>query len=423
MRLTVLGDALLDRDLHGHAGRLAPDAPVPVVDDLREHARPGGAGLAAVLAGRAGAEVTLVTALADDEAGGVLAILLADAGIDVVDVGLDGATPQKVRVMAAGHPLLRLDHGGEPGAPGPLTGPARAALAGADAVLVSDYGRGMAAQVAGPLAPDAPPLVWDPHPRGPEPVRGAVLVTPNADEASRFAGVGDSEDQARLLRGRWGVGAVCVTRGRDGALLVDPDGAHIVPAPAVAGDPCGAGDCFAATVAAEIGRGEPSLAAVRMAVAAASAFVAAGGARAVRKGAGTLVATGGCFDLLHAGHVRMLEAARAHGDRLVVLLNSDASVRRLKGPGRPLVAQQDRVDVLRALRCVDDVVVFDEDEPSRALQRLRPDVWVKGGDYAVEDLPEAGVLAGWGARIVLVPYVAGRSTTRLIEEAMTRGAA
>jgi rfaE bifunctional protein nucleotidyltransferase chain/domain len=255
-------------------------------------------------------------------------------------------------------------------------------------------------------------------------VHGAVLVTPNAAEAAAFAGgVGNEEDHARLLRARWGAGAVCVTRGRHGATLVQDDGPPlVVPAAPAAGDPCGAGDCFAASVALAVGRGETPACAVAAAVGAASAFVAAGGARELRRRAGTLVATGGCFDLLHAGHVRMLEAARAQGDRLVVLLNSDGSVRRLKGAGRPLVGQEDRAGVLRALRCVDEVIVFDEDDPCRALERLRPDVWVKGGDYAVGELPEAGVLARWGARVVLVPYIAGRSTTRLIEEAVTRAA-
>jgi rfaE bifunctional protein nucleotidyltransferase chain/domain len=140
----------------------------------------------------------------------------------------------------------------------------------------------------------------------------------------------------------------------------------------------------------------------------------------VRARGGTVVATGGCFDLLHAGHVRMLEAARAQGDCLVVLLNSDASVRRLTGEDRPLVPETDRAAVLQALAAVDGVLVFEEDEPSRALERLRPHVWVKGGDYAIADLPEAEALASWGGRIVLVPYVAGRSTTRLIEEAVAR---
>jgi len=177
-----------------------------------------------------------------------------------------------------------------------------------------------------------------------------------------------------------------------------------------------------------------------MAVLAATDFVGAGGAAAfgtpggvgidpggvdvvarVRAAGGTVVATGGCFDLLHAGHVATLEAARRLGDCLVVLLNSDASVRRLKGPARPLVPQQDRARVLAALQPVDDVVVFDEDTPEQALRRLRPDVWVKGGDYAGADLPEAPLLGSWGGQSVVVPYLDGRSTTSLVASAASGG--
>jgi D-beta-D-heptose 7-phosphate kinase / D-beta-D-heptose 1-phosphate adenosyltransferase len=183
--------------------------------------------------------------------------------------------------------------------------------------------------------------------------------------------------------------------------------------------------------------------ALRAAVAAASEFVAGGGAAAVGAGeaaavapvgeqpadgaerlvaavrarGGTVVATGGCFDLLHPGHVHTLQAARALGDCLVVCLNSDASVARLKGPGRPVVGEADRAAVLAALGCVDAVAVFDQDTPVELLRRLRPDVWVKGGDYAAAELPEASVLASWGGRAVILPFVEGRSTTRLIEEA------
>jgi D-beta-D-heptose 7-phosphate kinase/D-beta-D-heptose 1-phosphate adenosyltransferase len=137
----------------------------------------------------------------------------------------------------------------------------------------------------------------------------------------------------------------------------------------------------------------------------------------VRARGGTVVASGGCFDLLHAGHVHTLAAARALGDCLVVCLNSDASVRRLKGAGRPLVPERDRAAVLEALECVDAVRIFGEDTPERLLGELRPDVWVKGGDYREADLPEAAVLRRWGGRAVILPYVKGRSTTRLIEEA------
>jgi rfaE bifunctional protein nucleotidyltransferase chain/domain len=218
----------------------------------------------------------------------------------------------------------------------------------------------------------------------------------------------------------------------------------------VTGDPCGAGDCFAATAAGRLAGGALPSEAVRAAVEAASAFVAEGGAAGLhrrpatrrfarggaaapgdlaaavevvarlRRSGGTVVATGGCFDLLHAGHVRMLEQARALGDALVVCLNSDASVRRLKGDDRPLVGQDDRAAVLAGLACVDAVAIFDEDDPRAILRRLRPHVWAKGGDYALGELPEAATLAEWGGRAVIVPYVTGRSTTRLIQEVLTR---
>ncbi|MBV8989442.1 MAG: D-glycero-beta-D-manno-heptose 1-phosphate adenylyltransferase, partial [Solirubrobacterales bacterium] len=205
------------------------------------------------------------------------------------------------------------------------------------------------------------------------------------------------------------------------------------------GDPCGAGDRFASRLAGSLGSGRALADAAREAVACASAYVASGGAyRAlrerqggvdstqpdaielaakVRARGGTVVATGGCFDLLHAGHIRTLQDARRLGDCLIVCLNSDASVRRLKGPSRPVVPEYDRAAVLTALGCVDAVAVFDEDTPEQVLRALRPHVWAKGGDYEGVRLPEAEVLAEWHGRAVVLPYVEGRSTTRLIEEA------
>lgn len=514
--LVVIGDALLDRDVSGTVERLAPDAPVPVLDERTTAVRPGGAALAAALAtgarnaagaarpapggdGSGGAaasdggaaasdggasrrRVSLVTALADDEAGRELARLLAEAGVEVVDLGLSGATPEKIRFACDGRPLLRLDRGGD-GRPGPATAAARAAIGWADALLVSDYGRGVAAEpgVRGALAAraDAAPIVWDPHPRGPSPVAGVTLATPNAAEAVRFAGAGetagslaDAAAAAAELRRAWRAEAVCVTRGAAGA-LVDLGGTAPVAipvAPARGGDPCGAGDRFAVTAATALADGADPVAAVLAAAEAATAFVEAGGAAAfavgggatanagappdpsppaaithaaggagsagvlddaadpfalaaaARAAGGVVVAAGGCFDLLHAGHVRTLTAARALGDVLIVCINSDESVRRLKGPGRPLVEAAGRAAVLAALGCVDAVAVFAEDTPCELLERLRPDVWVKGGDYAGAPLPEERVLARWGGRSVLLPHHPGHSTTRLIEEAIQRAA-
>jgi rfaE bifunctional protein nucleotidyltransferase chain/domain len=218
-------------------------------------------------------------------------------------------------------------------------------------------------------------------------------------------------------------------------------------------DPCGAGDRFAVSAALALGAGRVTVEAVHEAVADAARYVAAGGpaslalgtaapgaaadppagqpgqqpvddlVAAVSRRGGTVVATGGCFDLLHAGHVATLRAARRLGDCLVVCLNSDDSVRRLKGPSRPLVPAGDRARVLQALECVDAVVVFDEDTPLEVLQRIRPHVWAKGGDYAGATFPEAAALQAWGGQAVVLPYLQGRSTTRLLATATGRAAA
>jgi D-beta-D-heptose 7-phosphate kinase / D-beta-D-heptose 1-phosphate adenosyltransferase len=419
-RLAVIGDALLDRDLDGVVERISPEAPVPVVEDVSSRARPGGAGLAALLAVADGHEVVLVTALARDPAGRELEALLGEAGVRVVDLGLAGSTQQKVRVRSDGHLLVRVDYGGRaPAAVGAATAEARDALAGADAVLVADYGRGVpgAAGVPELVSRRGRPVVWDPHPRGLAPLPGAALVTPNRVEAGVRAET-DAAGLADELRRVWRAQAVAITLGARGAVLVADGAAHAVSAPVIpAGDPCGAGDRFAVTATAVLAVGGHARDAVEAAVRSASAFVAAGGAGTLaRRISRTVVATGGCFDLVHAGHVATIEAARALGDRLVVLVNSDDSVRRLKGPDRPIQPQEDRVAVLQALAAVDEVVVFDEDTPDAALERLRPDVWVKGGDYVPDELPETAVLESWGGRVAIVPYVAGRSTTRLIEE-------
>jgi rfaE bifunctional protein nucleotidyltransferase chain/domain len=314
-------------------------------------------------------------------------------------------------------------------------------------VLVADYGRGVTAvgSLRDGLA-TARKVVWDPHPRGSEPIESCALITPNRREAglAQTAGVAEVSARARELAREWRARAVAVTLGSGGALLASVLGVPLaIPAPHVAvGDPCGAGDCFAATAAGMIADGATTAEAVSVAVAAASSFVASGGAAALgltsatelvapmaagiehahrviadtRAKGGRVVATGGCFDVLHAGHVASLRSARALGGCLIVCLNSDVSVRRLKGQSRPLVSELDRAEVLGALSFVDAVVIFDEDTPEAVLRELRPDVFVKGGDYEIAELPEARLVRSWGGEAVLVPYVAGYSTTRLIEE-------
>ncbi len=463
-RLLIVGDALLDRDVEGASERLSPDAAVPVIDQHRSHARPGGAGLAAILAAGDGIEVTLATALAPDPAGGELARALLAAGVELIDLGLRGATPEKIRVLDRGRPLLRVDRGGGEPARDPV---ALAALRGsvrdADGILVSDYGNGMAGLPAVRWAlgerQAGVPLVWDPHPRGPEPLPGAELATPNRDEAGARCGHdggeldGAVELAAELVR-RWRVASVAVTCGGEGVVLARDGRTAILAGEQVDGDPCGAGDRFAVAAARLLAAGCDHDLAVSIAAATASRFVAAGGARGIdpppapdplcvvgeegigtapisiepamrraaeiRAAGGTVVATGGCFDLLHAGHLRTLRAAARLGDCLIVLLNGDRSVARLKGPGRPLVGELERAELLGALDCVDEVAIFDEETPVEALSLLRPDVWAKGGDHEMERLPEREALSSWGGRVVLLPFLTDRSTTRLIEKAGQR---
>jgi rfaE bifunctional protein nucleotidyltransferase chain/domain/rfaE bifunctional protein kinase chain/domain len=448
VKITVVGDTLLDVDVLGAAERLTPDAPVPVVDVQTTSQRAGGAGLVATMLALDGHDVELVTALSDDEAGGRLRACLA--GVRLISAPSGTATPVKTRIRVGGQSVVRVDEGCAE-APAPSVSDAMVqAIRTADAILVADYGRGLTAHPAIRTALDerrtSVPLVWDPHPKGAQPVASATVVTPNVAEATRSAsvtasGVAGAATAAERLTSTWGCRAIVVTLGEHGALLRSPETGStplVVPATSVsAGDPCGAGDRFSATVAVRLGSGSDLVHAVTEAVADAGAFLATGGVASLeaprsprllstrpdpmeviaqtRKARGTVVATGGCFDLLHAGHVRTLTSARALGDCLVVCLNSDASVRRLKGDARPIIGHDERAELLLALECVDAVVVFDEDTPDAALRTLRPDVWVKGGDYDADALPEARTLAEWGAQAVTVPFLPGHSTTRLAD--------
>ncbi|HEX8495748.1 MAG TPA: PfkB family carbohydrate kinase [Actinomycetales bacterium] len=466
MRLLVVGDTLLDRDVVGTVERVCPDAPVPVVDVTGVRERPGGAGLTALLAARDGVEVVLATGLGRDVAGRRVRAML-ERRVRVHDVLVAETTPGKTRVRAAGQSLVRLDdHGHLLGVADPYDEPTsevdasalRELALGCDAVLVADYGgtvsrhpvvRAVLTEVAARV-----PVVWDPHPRGLGPVPGCAAVTPNRGEALAMSGsAAGSPDAglvevAALLATQWSAVAVTVTDGVRGVVVSDGSTVPALDAGAVA-DTCGAGDRYAGALALSLAGGADVRSAVAVAVADVGRWLAAGGVTAddgtadtstalsafpvepaevvlegspdadavvatVRARGGTVVATGGCFDVLHAGHLQVLREARALGDALVVLLNSDASVRRLKGPGRPAHAAADRVRLLEALRVVDAVVVFEDDDPVDTLRRLRPDVWVKGGDYTADVLPETPVVEAAGGRVVVVPFLAGHSTTRLL---------
>src|SRR6478752_5300972 len=400
--VVVMGDAMLDLTIDGTSDRLCPDAPVPVLDVQALRETPGGAGLAALMLTESRCRVTLVAPIADDPAGRRLTGLLAGR-VHVLPCGHRGPTRTKTRIRSGGQWLARLDEGG-PGEP--TTVPIAAidtVLETADAVLVSDYGAGITrhAHVRSALSAAArrSPVVWDPHPRGAPPAPGTSLATPNLSEArtalagtpgEAIARTASPEVIAELL-------SEAVARGvadaSDWVATAGRCGVAVPPTPA----------------------GGPSARPLD----AAREHDVADLARQLRAGGRTLVATGGCFDIVHAGHIATLQAARRLGDALVVLVNSDSSVRRLKGPDRPLVAQNDRARVLQAFDCVDAVLVFDEDDPRRALAALRPDVWVKGGDYGGTDLPEGDLVASYGGSTVLVPYLSGRSTTTIIERTRT----
>ncbi|MFJ4209485.1 PfkB family carbohydrate kinase [Paenarthrobacter sp. NPDC089675] len=479
MKVTVVGDLLLDVDINGTATRLSPDAPVPVVDVAGVRRRAGGAGLVATLLKRDGHDVTLVTAVSNDD--GASHLRRALSGVALLAGSPMAPTPTKTRVRIGSHPMVRFDEGCAPAAVPECTAEMRAAIESADAVVVADYGRGITfnEDIRAALANAARrvPVVWDPHPSGSQPVTGVAAVTPNLVEAralSKAAGLDDAgldpagldqkgkhvAESGRQLLEHWQSNAVLVTKGEAGAVLVQAGGSVDVPAPRTSvDDPCGAGDRLAGSLAVYLGLGLGLEDAATRAVSDASAFLAEGGAaslivdtdamepehpapapppdkvtavvelfgkqpngpdgvhfaQAVRGKGGTVVATGGCFDLLHAGHARTLAAAREMGDCLIVCLNSDQSVRRLKGAHRPIVSMEDRAELLLALSCVDAVVVFEEDTPEECLARIRPRVWVKGGDYQPDELPEARLLATWGGQCVTVPFHPARSTSGLAE--------
>lgn len=448
MRIAVVGDTLMDIDLTGHVGRLCPDAPAPVVDVATRHERAGGAGLVATMLAADGHEVDLVTALSDDHSSERLRRLLNGVNVSAGELG--GPTPIKMRLTADGQRIARIDEGCEP-RPFPLVDQDMIdTLADAEAIIVADYGRRLAdaptLRAALASAARRVPVVWDPHPRGARPTSHAAAVTPNLSELLALSGrsvhgLSAVASAASRLRQRWAADNVVVTLAERGALVCGPESDLHIAAPAAGlsiEDACGAGDRFAATLATSLAAGEDIQRAVEAAVSASVSFLGNGGvsslcaghpapppaaepeestgfalARRVQALGGRVVAAGGCFDLLHAGHLRLLEAARELGDCLVVCLNSDESVRRLKGGSRPLMSEEDRAALLLGLSCVDAVEMFTEDTPEQLLRELRPDVWVKGSDYEADQLPETDLLRTWGGEVVTIPLEPGRSTTGL----------
>jgi D-beta-D-heptose 7-phosphate kinase/D-beta-D-heptose 1-phosphate adenosyltransferase len=456
LRLLAVGDVMLDRYLQGSVSRVAAEAPVLVVRLGRTWSVPGGAGrVAACLAG-IGCRVTVTGLVGADEAGAELCARLESAGVEEPDL-LPCAvrTTTKTRVLAdtAQH-LLRLDDDPDP-VPIPESGiGTRIAprIREFDAVVVSDYDKGslphaeIRAVLDAARAADVPVII-DPKKEDMRVYAGCRVLTPNATEAERATGIRverDPEGAALHLRATCRAEVVLITRGPDGMTGADEAGVFHIPARArLVADATGAGDTVAAVLAAAVAAGISVRAGCELGAIAAGIAVGRNGDSVVRaeelraavegrsekivsaEGAAalalrerargrTVVFTNGCFDLLHPGHLYSLERAREEGHFLIVGVNSDASVRLLKGPGRPVLPLDQRLAMLCGLGSVDAVVVFDAPTPEPLIRLLDPDVLVKGGDYTPETVVGADFVRSRGGRVVVVPRLTSLSTSGLL---------
>jgi len=456
----VIGDVMLDRYIYGEVTRISPEAPVPILQVTREIGLAGGAGNVVRNLTALGAAVAFISVLGDDQTGSDLTGLVGgQPGVEPWLLVQGGRTTTlKTRYVAAGQQLFRADR--EETAPihprlaERMLRIACDAMAATSVTVLSDYGKGvLAGEVPGKLVAMARKagrrLIVDP--RGPDHARyaGADIIVPNRIDLAEATSMPVDTEQAIVaaataLRSRHGFGAVVVTRGNDGMTLVDDDGARHFPSQAAeVYDISGAGDTAVATLAAAIAGGADTEIAVRLANLAAGVVVGKAGT-AVAREADLLFAlspqrsalrkivpreeaaehverwrrrgwrvgfTNGCFDLLHPGHVHLLEEARSKCDRLVVGLNTDASARRLKGPKRPVQPEAARAAVLASLASVDLVCVFEEDTPEVLIAELRPDLLMKGADYTLDNVVGAELVRGWGGKVALADLLPGHSTT------------
>ncbi|MCF6426863.1 D-glycero-beta-D-manno-heptose 1-phosphate adenylyltransferase [Amycolatopsis tucumanensis] len=468
--VVVLGDAILDVWLSGHCERICREAPAPVVDVGARALSPGGAANTAANLAALGARARFVSVVGDDEPGRELAALLDSHGVDTENLltAPSRRSTSKQRVVADDQVLLRFDEGDRDDLPAVqtnrLTKALEKALAGADALMVCDYGNGLLGKplrdAVARLRADIPLLVVDAHDFEHWQQARPDLVTPNAAEAANLLGAdlpepGEErarlfEDERRTLLDKTGAAAAVVTMDRHGAMLLTGEGRgyRTWADPAPESQASGAGDTFAAALVLARAAGLPTTSCMELAQAAANVVVHQDGtaictqaqlslalsrereaavpaaelARAVaahREAGRRVVFTNGCFDVLHRGHITYLNEAKRLGDVLIVAVNSDESVRRLKGPDRPVNTAQDRAAVLSALSCVDHVAVFDEDTPVELLKQLEPQLYVKGGDYTENMLPEAPTVRSYGGEVRVLGYVADHSTTSVIEKIRT----
>jgi len=467
-RVLVAGDLMLDRYLWGQVSRISPEAPVPVLRLARQTEVAGGAANVARNLVGLGLEVSIAGVTGADAERESLLRLLAGQGIqtDCILVAARRRTTTKTRLIGNHQQMLRID--------AEETEPLEAAveqalldavvprLAEVDALLLSDYAKGvltgsLCARLIAAASERGLPVLVDPKGGDFGRYRGATLITPNRAELALATGAPDDNVDSLLtaaaaLRAELGLEQVVLTLGELGLALVDgaPEaGPRRIPAVArEVFDVSGAGDTVIATIAAGRAAGLDPIDSAHLANLAAGVVVAKVGTAAIsaaelaaaisgeaaleqaakvmdletllgrvqewRDRGELVVFTNGCFDLLHVGHVTYLERARRHGQRLVVGLNTDRSVRALKGPQRPLIGQADRARVLAALAAVDAVVLFDEDTPLELIRRLQPDVLAKGADYREDEVVGAAEVRARGGQVVLLPLVDDRSTSGII---------
>lgn len=467
-RVLVLGDMMLDQYVWGDVSRISPEAPVPVLRSVRRtHVAGGAANVAMNLAGL-GARVSLAGFLGVDEDAQVLRALLSSChvGTDAVCVW-QRPTISKTRVMAGRQQLMRLDVE-TPEAPTPLEidsllDALAKEVSRADCIVFSDYAKGVLPdRVCQSIIVEARrrgvPVLVDPKGGDFSKYRGATTICPNLQELATCTNVAAQDTGALMMAGRALVAPLeleylTVTMSERGIRVLragSEDDLHASAQAREVYDVSGAGDTVIATLAACAAAKLDLESALQLANVAAGIVVSRVGtvpidrasllatlsselslstqekvvdraglvARAAqwRSRGETVVFTNGCFDLLHIGHITLLEDAHRMGDHLVIGLNSDGSVQRLKGPTRPIVGEKERARILAALASTDAIVIFDEDTPLETIEALRPDVLIKGGDYTEATVVGAELVRGWGGRVAIVPTVAGFSTTNIVRK-------
>jgi D-beta-D-heptose 7-phosphate kinase/D-beta-D-heptose 1-phosphate adenosyltransferase len=459
-RVIVAGDVMLDRYLFGGTGRISPEAPVPVVHVQQFDDRPGGAANVAINMARLGTRTLLLGAVGTDDEAEALRICLQDNGVDCRFQPVAGwPTITKTRVQSRGQQLIRLDREERLAASGAasLTAALESVLDGADAVVLSDYGKGTLADVESMISVcrrhDVPVFV-DPKGVDFDKYHGATVITPNQAEFEAVAGTCDSDDDlvraGLALIERLDIRALLVTRSEKGMLLLErgDEPCFLTTRAREVYDVTGAGDTVIAVLAAALATQQSLATAAGLANLAAGLVVAKIGVASVspselrvalhQRGQGgrglvteeelvplvieararneRVIMTNGCFDVLHAGHVAYLEEAKSLGDRLVVAINDDDSVRRLKGESRPINSLEDRMSVLAGLAAVDWVVPFAEDTPERLIGEVLPDVLVKGGDYQPEAIAGSRTVLANGGEVRVLAFREGRSSSRIIDQ-------